>query len=390
MTFEDERNQRLRVGVIGFGWMGRLHSRAYLRVGQHYPDLQLRPELVAVADSAPDDRLDSAVDAYGFADTHTDWRELVARDDIDLVSITAPNYLHHEIGIAAARAGKHVWIEKPAGRNVNETREIRDAVAAAGRKSAAGFNYRHAPAVQLAKSMIESGRLGSIEHITIRLLADYAADPRALLSWRFERERSGSGVLGDLVSHGVDLARHLVGEITELISDQAIFIPQRHRGDATADRTAHGTGPLSEVQNEDYAHALLRFVGGVRGTLESSRVAVGEQCTYGFEVHGDQGALAWDFRRMGELQVCRADDYVDAGYVSHFVRPGDGELGAFQPGSGVAMSFDDLKVIEAAQLISAIAGGEQSGPTLDDAVIAAELVDAMQRSARERRWITLD
>ena len=385
----DRRKQQLRVGVIGFGWMGQLHSRSYLRVGQHYPDLPLRPELVAVADSAPDDRLARAVDAYGFAETYTDWPDLIARDDIDLVSITAPNFLHHEIGLAAARAGKHVWIEKPAGRTADETREIRDAVKAAGRHSGAGFNYRHPPAVQLAKSMIESGRLGTVEHITVRLLADYAADPRALLSWRFERERAGSGVLGDLVSHGVDLARYLVGEVTELISDQAIFIPQRQRGSATADRSAHGTGPMSEVQNEDYAHALLRFVGGVRGTLESSRVAVGEQCTYGFEVHGDQGAVAWDFRRMGELKVCRADDYVDAGYVTHFVGPGDGELGSFQPGSGVAMSFDDLKVIEAAQLITAIATGTPTGPTLDDAVIAAELVDAMQRSAVERRWITV-
>ncbi|WP_228266161.1 Gfo/Idh/MocA family protein [Microlunatus elymi] len=389
MITEDGDKQRLRVGVVGFGWMGQLHSRSYLRVGQHYPDLGLRPELVAVADSASDDRLRRAVEAYGFADTYTDWRELIARDDIDLVSITAPNFLHHEVGIAAARAGKHVWIEKPAGRSAAETREIRDAVAAAGRHSAAGFNYRHPPAVQLAKSMIESGRLGTLEHITVRLLADYAADPRALLSWRFEQARAGSGVLGDLVSHGVDLARYLVGEITELISDQATFIPQRQRGAVTADRSAHGTGPLAEVENEDYTHALLRFAGGVRGTLESSRVAVGEQCTYGFEVHGDQGAVAWDFRRMGELQICRGDDYVDAGYVTHFVRPGDGELGSFQPGSGVAMSFDDLKVIEAAQLITAIATGRAVGPTLDDAVIAAEAVEAMQTSALERRWITL-
>lgn len=368
--------------------MGRLHSRAYSRVAQHYPDLPLRPELVAVADSAGDDRLQQAATAYGFTGVHTDWRELIGREDIDVVSITAPNFLHHEIGVAAAQAGKHVWIEKPAGRSARETREIRDAVAAAGRQSAAGFNYRHAPAVQLARTMITSGRLGRIEHLTVRLLADYAADPRSSLSWRFDRAQAGTGVLGDLVSHGVDLARQLVGEITELVCDDAVFIRQRHHGDPTADRTAHGSGPLGDVGNEDYVAALLRFDGGIRGTLESSRVAVGEQCTYGFEIHGDRGALRWDFRRMGELQVCLDQDYVDAAYSTRYVQPGDGELSAFQPGSGVAMSFDDLKVIEAHQLIMSIATGNAVGPTLDDALIAAEVVDAMERSARERRWIT--
>jgi predicted dehydrogenase len=369
--------------------MGRLHSRAYSRVAQHYPELALRPELVAVADSAGDDRLQQAAAAYGFSGVHTDWRELIERDDIDLVSITAPNFLHHQIGVAAAKAGKHIWIEKPAGRNAAETREIRDAVAAAGKQSATGFNYRHAPAVQLARSMIRSGRIGRVEHITVRLLADYAADPRSLLSWRFDRELAGSGVLGDLVSHGVDLARQLAGEIIAVVSDQATFIPQRHHGDPTADRTAHGSGPLREVQNEDYVNALLRFDDGVRGALEASRVAVGEQCTYGFEVHGDRGALSWDFRRMGELKICVDQDYVDASYLTRLVAPGDGELAAFQPGAGAAMSFDDLKIIEAHQLITAIATGAPVGPTLDDAVIAAELVDAMQRSVREGRWIQL-
>lgn len=384
----DLRDEVIKVGVIGFGWMGRLHSRAYSRVGQHFPDLPLRPQLVAVADSAGDDRLQQAAAAYGFTAVYDRWQDLIASDEIDLVSITAPNYLHHEIGVAAARAGKHVWIEKPAGRNATETREIRDAVAAAGRQSAAGFNYRHAPAVQLARTMIKEGRLGRIEHLTVRLLADYAADPRAALSWRFEQAQAGSGVLGDLVSHGVDLARHLVGEITEVIADRATFIPQRHRGDPTADRTVHGSGPVAPVENEDYVSALLRFADGSRGVLESSRVAVGEQCTYGFEVHGDQGALAWDFRRMGELRVCTGQDYLDAGYLTRFVGPGDGDLAAFQPGSGVAMSFDDLKIIEARQLIMAIASGTPMGPTLDDAVAAADLVAAMERSAREGRWVS--
>lgn len=373
--------------MIGFGWMGRVHSRAWSRVGEHFPGLGLRPELVAVADSAGDDRLQRAAAGHGFAAVHTRWQDLLDRDDVDVVSITAPNFLHHELGLAAARAGKHVWLEKPAGRTARETREIRDAVAAAGRQSAVGFNYRHAPAVQRARAMIAEGRLGRIEHVAVRLLADYAADPAAALSWRFARDLAGSGVLGDLVSHGVDLVRHLVGEITEVIADEAVFIPERPRGDPTADRTVRGAGPLAPVQNEDYVSALLRLDGGVRGTLESSRVAVGEQCAYGIEVHGDQGALCWDFRRMGELRICVGQDYVDAGYLTHHVTAGDGELAAFQPGAGMSISFDDLKIIEARGLIDSIVTGLACGPDLDDAVAAADVITAMHQSVHERRWV---
>ncbi len=376
--------------MIGFGWMGRVHSRAWSRVGGHYPDLALRPELVAVADSAGDDRLQRAATAHGFRSVYTRWQDLLERDDIDVVSITTPNFLHHQIGVAAARAGKHVWIEKPAGRSARETRQIRDAVAAAGRQSAAGFNYRHAPAVQRARTMIAEGRLGRIEHVAVRLLADYAADPRSALSWRFERDLAGSGVLGDLVSHGVDLVRYLIGEITEVIADEATFIAHRHLGDPGMDRAVHGGGALAAVENEDYVSALLRLDQGVRGTLESSRVAVGEQCSYGIEVHGDHGGLAWDFRRMGELRICVGQDYLDAGYLTRYVTAGDGELAVFQPGAGMSISFDDLKIIEARRLITAIATGIPTGPTLDDAVAAAEVVTAMQQSVRERRWVRPD
>ena len=380
----------VRVGVVGLGWMGQVHARAYGRVRQHYLDTPLVPELVAVADNAGDARLDRAVQAYGFADVHADWRELVERDDIDAVSITGPTFIHRDVAVAAARTGKHIWVEKPAGRHAGETAEIAAAVVAAGVQSAAGFNYRNAPAVELARELVAAGRLGRIEQVRIRMLADYAADPEGALTWRYQNDYSGSGVLGDLVSHGVDLGRYVVGEVTELVSDTAVFIPQRRRQSGAAfAHTARGTGELALVENEDYASALLRFAGGACGTLESSRVAVGEQCTYGIEVHGDAGALSWDFRRMGELQVCSGAATSDASYETRFVAPGQGELGAFQPGSGISMSYDDLKVIEAHRFICSIAEGVPQGATIVDAVRAAEVVDAMALSARERRWVTL-
>jgi len=377
----------LRVGIVGFGWMGQVHARAYARLRHHYPDSPLVPELVAVADPASSRRTE-ATTAYGFGNAYADWRELIGRDDLDLVSVTGPNFVHRDVAVAAAHAGRHLWVEKPAGRNLAETGEIADTARSAGVQSAVGFNYRNAPAVERARQLIGDGRLGRIEHVTVRLLADYAAHPDAGLTWRFANAPAGSGVLGDLVSHGVDLARHLVGEIDALVADRATFLLTRPRVEATADRSAPTTGERGPVENEDYVAALLRFAGGARGVLESSRVAVGEQCRYGIEVHGTRGALAWDFRRMGELLLALDQDYVDAGYTTHLVRAGDGELAAFQPGAGIAMGYDDLKVVELRRLVAAIATGQPAGATLDDAVRAAELVEAMITSAATGGWVS--
>jgi len=385
MTAGQERT--LRIGIVGFGWMGQVHARAYARLRHHYPDAALRPVLAAVADNAPDGRLQDAALTFGFEAAHTDWQELVVRDDVDAVSVTGPNAIHREVAVAVAEHGKHLWIEKPAGRNAGETSAIRDAVRAAGVQSAVGFNYRNAPAVELARQLIADSRLGAIGQVTIRLLADYAAHPDGALTWRFLSDQAGSGVLADLVSHGLDLGRYLVGEITELAGDTAILVPERPQASGPASHFSRGGGPPGTVETEDYASALLRFEGGARGVLESSRVAVGEQCTYGIEVHGSRGALAWDFRRMGELRLCLDQDYQNASFATRFVAVGDGELGLFQPGTGIAMGFDDLKVIEAERFVRSIATGVPTGASIEDAVRAAELVEAIVQSARERRWV---
>ena len=379
----------LRVGIVGLGWMGQVHARALSRLTQHYTDSPMRPRLVAVADTADDDRLERAVEAFGFERLHADWRELVASDDVDLVCVTGPNFIHRDVAVAAARAGKHLWVEKPAGRNAAETAEIVEAVEASGVQTAAGFNYRNAPAVEHARALIASGRLGTVEHTSVRFISDYAAHPEGALSWRFLNEFAGSGVLGDLVSHAADLARYVVTDIDELVVDRATFIGQRPQAVAGAMHYERGSGALLDVENEDYVAALLRFADGSRGTLESSRTAVGEQCTYGIEVHGTTGALAWDFRRMGELRLCLDQDYQNASYVTKYVTPGEGELGAFQPGSGIAMSYDDLKVIEARRLVQSIAEGKPYGATIHDALVAARTVDAMIESADKRTWVSL-
>ena len=382
--------ESLGVAVVGFGWMGRVHTQAYARVLHHYPQLAVRPELVAVAEDVPG-RAEEAAAQFGFASTTRDWREIAADPRVRAVSITAPNFLHREIGVAMAEAGKHIWIEKPVGLTVADAQAVADAVAKAGVQSAVGFNYRNAPAVQAARELIASGEIGTVTHVRIRLFSDYAAHPDGALTWRYEKERGGSGVLGDLASHGADLARHLLGDIASLTADTAVFIPERARPTgATAGHTLATGGELGPVENEDYVSCLLRFASGARGVLEACRVSVGEQNNYGFEVHGTKGAVFWDFRRMNELGVSRGTTYQDQPVSTVHVGPGAGEFGAFQPGAANAMGYDDLKVIEAYRFLRSIAEGTPHGATLQDAVHSAAVLDAMVRSAESGAWVAVD
>ncbi len=379
----------LGVAVAGFGWMGRVHAEAYTRVLHHFPQLPLAPELVAVADDVPG-RADEAAAQFGFTTAIRDWRELAADPRVAAVSIAAPNFLHREIGVALARAGKHIWIEKPVGLTADDARAVADAVKAAGVHGAVGFNYRNAPAVAAAREMIAAGELGEVTHVRFRLFSDYAAHPEGALSWRFERELGGSGVLGDLAAHGVDLARYLLGEIDSLVADTAIFLAERARPTgATAGHTRASGGELGPVENEDYVSSLLRFASGARGVLEASRVSVGEQNNYGFEVHGTKGAVFWDFRRMNELGVSTGTAYQDQAVSTVFVGPTHGFYAAFQPGAATAMGYDDLKVIEAYQFLRSIAEGTAHGTTLDDAVRSAEALDAMARSVETGGWVAV-
>ncbi|MGC4972251.1 Gfo/Idh/MocA family protein [Streptomyces sp. DT199] len=376
----------LGVAVIGFGWMGRVHTQAYARVRHHYPQLPLVPELVTVAEEVPG-RAEEAAAQFGFASTTRDWREVAADPRVRAVSITAPNFLHREIGVAMAEAGKHIWIEKPVGLTAEDAGAVADAVAKAGVQGAVGFNYRNAPAVEAARELIASGEIGTVTHVRVRLFSDYAAHPEGALTWRYERERGGSGVLGDLASHGVDLARHLLGDITSLTADTAIFLPERARPTgATAGHSRAAGGELGPVENEDYVSCLLRFASGARGVLEACRVSVGEQNNYGFEVHGTKGAVFWDFRRMNELGISRGTTYQDQSVTTVHVGPGHGEFAAFQPGAANAMGYDDLKVIEAYRFLRSVAEGTPHGATLTDAVHSAAALDAMARSAQSGNW----
>jgi predicted dehydrogenase len=369
--------------------MGQVHSRAYARLRHHYPDSPFAPQLLLVADPEQS-RLDDAVARYGFASAVSDWRQALADDRVRAVSVTVPNFLHREIGAAVAASGRHLWIEKPVGVSAADARAVATAAAAASVQTAVGLNYRNAPAVEQARALIAAADLGRITNVRVWLLADYAAHPQGGLSWRFTAAQGGPGVLGDLASHGIDLARYLVGEITELVADTATLIASRPKPAKAGSHYALAEGgELGPVENEDYLNCLVHFAGGALGSIEASRASVGDQDNYGFEVHGTKGKLSWDFRRMGELIISDGERYLDQPARTVFVGPGAGDLAAFQPAAAVPMSYDDLKVIEAHRFLRSVADAKPHGATIADAVAAAEVIEAISTSARERRWVRL-
>ena len=379
--------KNIRVGVAGFGWMGRVHTQAYARLLHHYPELALTPTLASVADEVPG-RAEQAAAQFGFENATTDWHDIESDSSIDAVSITAPNFLHRSIGTAMVEAGKHIWIEKPVGLSADDARAVALAADKAGVQTAVGFNYRNAPAVEQAKVIIESGDIGTVTHARFRFFSDYAAHPDGALSWRFERARGGNGVLGDLASHGADLLWYLLGDIDSLVADTAVFVPDRAKPTGATSGHALATGgELGPVENEDFVSSQIRLASGARATLEASRVAVGEQNAYGFEIHGTKGAVFWDFRRLGELALSVGDRYQDQPVSTIYVGPQQGEYGAFQPGSASAMGYDDLKVIEAKRFLQSIADGKPVGATVWDTVRSAEVLDAMTESVSSGRWV---
>jgi predicted dehydrogenase len=375
------------IGLISVGWMGRLHSRSYERVNYHYPTLTLRPRLVIAADVLPE-QARFAVDALGYQQGTGDWREVVHHPEVQAVSITAPNFLHREMAEEVASAGKHFWIEKPVGRDVSDADAVVAAAEKADVRTAVGFNYRHAPSVQYARDLIRSGRIGRITHVRGQFLNDYAADPHCVLSWRFQRARSGMGVLGDLITHVIDLLQYLLGPVTEACALTSIMIPERPlpgEGPASHFAVVEG-GELGTVETDDYAAGLLRFAGGPVGTVEASRISVGPRCRLGFEIYGSEGSVCWDFERMNELRVCLGLGGDSHGYSTVAAGPGHGDYSSFQPGPAISMGYDDLKVTEAALFLRSIATGEQVAPSVQDARSAAQVVDAMRRSAEGGRW----
>ena len=384
--------REIGIGLVGLGWMGRLHASSYQRLPSRFPELGVRPRLVVAADPLEENQR-AAVEQFGFERAVAEVEDVLADPAVEAVSICAPNFLHREVAVAAARAGTPFWIEKPMGVSAAQSREIHDAAAAArdgaGVATAVGFNYRHAPAIAHLREMIAQGRLGRITNVRCWLIADYASSPDGPLTWRYDRDKGGSGVIGDLLSHGADLVQHVTGQrLTEVTATSDVFIPERPI--PTKLGVGHGGFEVGDerglVRNEDWVAALGTLSGGAHATLESSRVARGHRSDYALEVFGTEGSARWSFTRMNEFEVMIGEGGTEHGYTTVLAAPGHGDYARFQPGPGIPMSFDDLKTIEAAAFLSDVTRGTHLAPSAADGLAAAEVCEAIVRSAASRSW----
>jgi len=380
--------QIIGVGIIGMGWMGTVHSRAYLQVADRFHDSDIRPKLVVCSDDV-EARNQEAQSRFGFERTTTRWQDVLADPNVRIVNIATPNYLHLAMVKEAATAGKHIFCEKPVGKDPRETAEIEQIARKAGILTFVGYNYRWAPLIQYAQQLIRDGRLGKLTHFRGRFFAGYASNPQGVLSWRFEREFSGLGVLGDLMSHVVDMGLMLAGPIKRLVGNQKTFFGQRPL--ATPGAGTHfsvgGGGPLGDVTNEDYASALVQFANGVQGSLEVCRVIQGHKCQFAFEIEGTEGALSWDLERMNELQLfCPEKDGTHDGYTRIVSGPQHGLHARFNPGAGVGLSYEDLKTIEAYQFLRSVAEQRQEQPGFTEALRVAEVLGAIERTWKTENW----
>jgi predicted dehydrogenase len=381
--------REIGIGVIGMGWMGETHSRAYNQLRDRFYEADFRPRLVICADSV-EARAQQAQARFGFEHCAIDWRAVIEHPQVEAVSVTAPNGLHLDINRAAAAAGKHILCEKPVGRFPSETIASYAAVKGTGLRTLVGYNYRWAPMVQYARQLIEAGELGAITHYHGRFLNGYAGDPLSFLSWRFEAEQ-GLGTLGDLMSHVIDMAHMLAGPMARVVSNRETFITERpipKPGVGTHYDVATGAETKGPVTNEDYVSGLVRFANGAQGILESCRVVNGAKCDMAFEVHGTRGALKWTMERMNELHFQRRNTQRPAedGYTELLSGPAHPYHKHFNPAWGTAIGYDDTKVIEAYNFLKSVATGQQGEPGFREAHHVAQVQQAIIRSWDSGGW----
>jgi predicted dehydrogenase len=379
---------RIGIGVVGFGWMGQAHSRSYRRLPMLFADRLADPELVVVGDSVAS-RRDDGLASFGFREAVADWSAVVEHPDVDVVVVTAPNMLHVEIVEAACAAGKHVFCEKPVGGTPEQTARAAAAARRAGVITGVGYNYRFAPLVRYAKQLLDEGVLGELTVYRGRFLSMYGSDPLGVLSWRYRADEGGYGASSDLLSHALDLAQELVGPIARVVGTRATFIGERPLP-VPGEGTHYGRGqpddPTGPVTNEDYVALLVEFENGVRGSFESSRALVGPESQMAFDVHGTRGAVAWSLERLNELRVYLSGDEAHTGYTTVLGGERFPYHGAFVPGAGNGIGFEDLIAIEDYEFLQSVARGEPHEPGLEDALGVVAVQDALVRSWTSGGW----
>jgi predicted dehydrogenase len=385
---------QLRVGMVGYAFMGAAHSQAW-RTVNHAFDLPLSAQMSVIVGRS-DANVAAAAAKLGWDSHSTDWRSLLTRDDIDLIDICTPGDTHAEIALAALAAGKHVLCEKPLANSVAEAREMAAAAAEAqtrGVRAMCAFNYRRVPAVALMKQFIDSGRLGTIRHVRAVYLQDWIVDPEFPLVWRLRKDVAGSGALGDIGAHIVDLTQFVTSQQIQSVSALTeTFVKQRplpaESAGLAAAANGHGTG---EVTVDDAALFLARLDGGAVATYEATRFATGRKNGLRVEINGSLGSLVFDFERMNELEFYDASlPTAEQGFTRILVtEPDHPYMSAWWP-AGHLIGYEHSFTHEMRDLIEAIALGQDPTPSFADALQVQLVLDAVERSAQSQSWTDVE
>lgn len=371
---------QLNIGIVGYGFMGRTHSNAFLQAGRYF-DLPYQPVLKAAC-ARNVDRAKAFAGNWGYESIETDWRSLVERDDIDLIDIASPNDTHAEIAVAAAKAGKMVMCEKPLGRNASESAAMVEAVEKAGVPNMVWYNYRRVPAVVLLKNLLDEGRFGRIFHYRAKFLQDWTISKDLPQGgeglWRLDVAVAGSGVTGDLLAHNIDTAMWLNGPISEVTAMTETFVKERQH---------NLTGKVEKVGIDDASAFLCRFENGSLATFEATRYARGHKALYTLEINGEHASAFWDLHDLHRIQYF---DHRDEGHLrgwrSIHVTDGDHPYMDHWWVPGLQIGYEHTFIHQFADFASGLAGGKPASPTFRDALATDHVTDAVLKSARTRQW----
>ena len=373
-----QKNKSIGIGVIGTGFMGKAHSIAYSASASVF-GTGLRPRLEIVCDLSPERASQRATD-LGFSRYSDNWRDVVEDGKVELVSICTPNDTHAEIAIAALKAGKHVWCEKPMSTTLADSAAMAEAAAASSGHTIVGYNYTKNPAVTHARRLIEHGAIGRVSGFFCRYDVDNEADGNRPWSWRMSRAQSGTGANGDVLSHVISVAHFLTGStISRVAGDYAIVHEER------AD--AGNEGQTKTVDNDDMVSALVHFENGVKGHIGASRVTWGRKCGLRWEIHGTEGTILYDQERLNELKLfTRQDDPATDGFRTILTGPLHEPYAAFLPNGGHSLGYMDVKICELHELLGAIEEGSPVWPSFADGLVIEKVMDAVDRSAQSGNW----
>ena len=382
----------VNVGLIGYKFMGKAHSNAYKSVGMFFP-LKNRVVMKAICGRDPEG-VKKAAETWGWESYETDWKKLIKREDIDVVDISAPGNLHAEMAIAAARAGKHIICEKPLANSLAEARDMLKSVQKAGVKNMVFFNYRRVPAVAFARQMIQDGKLGEIHHFRAAYLQDWIVDPEFPLVWRLDKKIAGSGALGDIGAHIIDLSLFLVGEISEVVADLKTFIKKRpllESGSAFFAQKKAGPPKLGTVTVDDAALFIARFKNGAMGSFEATRFATGRKNANQFEIYGSRGALSFNLESLNELHYYSKDDSAtEQGFKKVLVTEGGHPyLNAWWP-PGHIIGYEHTFTNAMSDFFRGLETGQPVTPDFSEGVQVQAVLDAVEKSAERRKWMKVD